>query len=164
MKMTIVLKKMIVKPSVLTITRSDGTTTWSKLHRGLETHDLAHFAVESTLQFNNAFYGLINRGLTVADFELPKDQRPKEVQPEYLHENALITEHIVNLLEVEFRNSGFNANFLENLTEILAKNALSFPKLLNAESLNKIRMTYHNLVNQWLILEEGQELSVNFKP
>ena len=162
--MTIVLKKMISKPSVLTITRSDGTTTWSKLHRGLETHDLAHYAVESTLQFDNAFYGLINSGFTVADFELPKEQRPKEVQPEHLHENALITEHIVNLLEVEFRNSGFNTNFLEDLYEILKKNTLSFPKLLNSESLNQIRTTYHNLVNQWLNLEEGQELRIDFKP
>jgi hypothetical protein len=162
--MTITLKKMRAKPSILTIVRNDGSSTWSKLQRGLETHDLAHYAVESILQFDNAFYGLINKGFTVADFVLPKEQRPKEVQPEHLHENALITEHIVNLLEVEFRNSGFNANFLEDLSEILKKNALSFPKLLNSEALNQIRITYHNLVNQWLILEEGQELSIYFKP
>jgi len=161
--MIIVLKKMIDKPSVLSITRSDGTTTWSKLHRGLETHDLAHYAVESTLRFDNAFYGLINRGFTVADFELPKEQRPKDVQPEHLHENALITEHVVNLLEVEFRNSGFNPNFLEDLSKILKKNALSYPKLLNTESLNQIRTTYHNLVNQWLALNENEILIINFK-
>lgn len=162
--MIIVLKKMISKPSVLSITRSDGTTTWSKLHHGLETHDLAHYAVESTLQFNNAFYGLINKGFTVADFELPKDQRPKEAQPQHLHENAIVTEHLVNLLEVELMNSGLNTNFLNDLSEILKKNTLSFPKLLNSESLNQIRTTYHNLVNQWSNLAEGQELRIDFKP
>lgn len=162
--MTIVFKKMIKKPTVLSITRSDGTTTWSKLHRGLETHDLAHYAVESTLQFDNAFYGLINKGFSVADFELPKEQRPEGVRPENLHENAISTEHIVNLLEVEFRNSGFNANFLEDLSEILKKKALSYPKLLNPKSLNQIRTTYRDLVNQWLSLEEGQELCIDFKP
>jgi hypothetical protein len=164
MNMVIVLKKMNSKPSVLIITRSDGTTTWSKLHRGLETHDLAHYAVESTLQFNNAFYGLINKGFTVADFELPKEQRPKEVQPQHLHENAIITEHLVNLLEVELMNSGLNTNFLFDLSEILKKNALSFPKLLNTETLKQIRTTYHNLVNQWSNLEEGQELRIDFMP
>lgn len=155
---------MISKPSVLTITRSDGTTTWSKLHRGLETHDLAHFAVESILQFNNAFYGLINKGFSVADFELPREIRPFKVRPENIHENALITEHIVNLLEVEFMNSGFNNNFLEDLSDILNKNSLSFPKLLNSESLKQIRNSYHNLANQWLSLNENETLTMSFKP
>ena len=40
--MTITLKKMLTKPSIFSSTRNDGSTTWSKLHRGLETHDLAH--------------------------------------------------------------------------------------------------------------------------
>jgi len=162
--MTITLKKMTTKPGILTITRTDGSITWTKLHKGLETHDLAHFAVESTLQFDNAFYGLINKGYTVADFELPKEQRPFEVRPENMHENAIITEHIVNLLEIEFMNSGFNNCFLEDLKKILSEHHLSFPKLLNLESLENIRTMYHDLVNKWLALEEGQELRIMFKP
>ena len=67
--LTITLKKMLTKPSILSITRNDGSTTWSKLHRGLETHDLAHYAVESTLRFSKAFYGIINEGYNISDFE-----------------------------------------------------------------------------------------------
>ena len=155
---------MITKPSILTIVRNDNTSTWSKLHRGLETHDLAHYAVESILQFDNAFYGIINKGYNISDFELPKDKRPKDVQPQHMHENALITEHIVNLLEVELMNSGFNSNFLEELTVILKNNNLNFPKLMNEASLEKIRTQYHQLVNEWLVLTEGQELILEFKP
>ena len=87
--MIIKLKKMISKLSILTIVRNDNTSTWSKLHRGLETHDLAHYAVESTLKFKNAFYGLINEGYTVADFELPKDKRPFDIRPENLKPEAI---------------------------------------------------------------------------
>jgi hypothetical protein len=155
---------MISKPCVLTIVRDDGTSTWSKLNSGLETHDLAHYAVESTLQFGNAFYGLINKGFSVADFELPKDQRPIAVRPENLHPEALITEHIVNLLEIELLNSGFNNMFIEELEAILKTSQLNTPKNLDDNVLNDIRKTYHSLYNQWLVLTDGQELKLEFKP
>ena len=162
--MTIALKKMIVKPSILTIVRNDGSSTWSKLHRSLETHDLAHFAVESTLKFTKAFYGLINEGYTVADFELPKEQRPFAVRTESLHPEALITEHIVNLLEIELLSSGYNNNFIEELDSILKSNSLTFPINLNYDTLIEIRKVYHNLYSKWIALTEGQELILEFKP
>ncbi|WP_347922337.1 hypothetical protein [Pontimicrobium sp. SW4] len=162
--MTITLKKSTTKSSILTIVRSDGSSTWSKLHRGLETHDLAHYAVESTLKFNKAFYGIINDGYTVADFELPKEQRPFAVRVENLHPDAIITEHIVNMLEVELLNSGFNDHFIEALKNILKVNNLEFPNNLNENTLKQIRTTYHKLYNQWLALTDDQELKINFQP
>ncbi len=42
MQLRITLKKMLAKPSILTIVRNDGTSTWSKLFRGLETHDIVN--------------------------------------------------------------------------------------------------------------------------
>jgi len=162
MNIKIALKKGIQKPSILTIYRSDGSLTWSKLHKGLETHDLAHYAVESTLKFTKAFYGIIDEGYTIQDFEAPKAQRKTAVQPEHLHPEALITEHIVNLLEVELLNSGLNTNFIEDLNSILQENDLTFPKALSFEVLLKIRETYHHLYNQWLILNENEELNISF--
>lgn len=162
--MLISLKKRFTKPCILTITRSDGSMTWSKLHKGLETHDLAHFAVESTLNFSKAFYGIINDGYDINDFQLPRDQRPFAVRPENLHQEAIITEHIVNLLEIELLNSGYNDDFIEKLRDILIQNDLSFPQNLFPESLDKIRATYHNLYNQWLVLEDGDKLNIEFTP
>jgi hypothetical protein len=162
MNLKITVKKSIEKSSVLNIRRSDGSTTWSKLHRGMETHDLAHYVVEKTLQFNYAFYSIIDKGFDISDFELPKDERPKDLQPKHLHPEALITEHIVNLLEIEFLNSGFNANFITDLKQILEDNHLPFPEQLNSETLEIIRAQYHNLVNQWRCLKSNEELSVAF--
>jgi hypothetical protein len=162
MNLKITVKKSIEKSSVLNIRRSDGSTTWNKLHRGMETHDLAHYVVEKTLQFNNAFYSIIDKGFDISDFELPKDERPKDLQPKHLHPEALITEHIVNLLEIEFLNSGFNTNFITDIKQILEDNHLPFPEQLNTETLEIVRTQYHNLVNQWRYLKNNEELSVTF--
>jgi hypothetical protein len=162
MNIQIIIKKGINKSSIITIFREDGSSTWSKLHRGLETHDIAHFAVESTLSFKNAFYGLINQGFTIEDFAAPKHIRPESVKPENLLPEAIITEHIVNLLEVELLNSGLNYSFLEDLSTILKNNNLICPKLLNTKTLKEIRYIYHNLFNKWSVLNEGEELQFNF--
>ena len=154
---------IISKPSIITIYRDDGSSTWSKLHRGLETHDLAHYAVESTLGFTEAFYGIINKGYTIADFEAPKAERKNAVRPENLHQEALITEHLVNLLEVELLNSGFNQNLLNDLKQILSQNKLEFPHNLGEQSLESIRKTYHKLYNAWLVLESSQTLVIHWE-
>ncbi len=147
--MKIIIHKKQGKASILTIVRDDGSSTWSKLYVGMETHDLCHFAVESILAFKNAFFGIINRGFEISDFELPKDQRPFEVQPANLHSEALITEHLVNLLEVELLNSGTNEDFLPQLEGILKENNLEKPSNIDENSLAKIRQCYHDLVAKW---------------
>lgn len=162
--MLIILKKLLTKPSILSITRNDNSTTWSKLHKGLETHDLAHYAVESCLKFKHAFYGIINQGYQISDFELPKNKRPFAVRPENLHQEAIVTEHIVNLLEVELLNSGLNTHFIKVLKLILKNNSLYFPKGLTPNKLDEIRGIYHNLYNQWMSLNNNEELTINFKP
>jgi len=135
-----------------------------RLHRGLETHDLAHYAVESALRFSKAFYGIINEGYNISNFELPKDQKPFAVKPENLQKEAIVTEHIVNLLEVEFLNSGHNDMFIKELEAVLKDNNLPFPKNLTEVTLHTIRNSYQNVYNQWLVLNEDQELRIDFKP
>lgn len=162
MNIKITLKKGTQKPSILTIQRSDNSITWSKLHRGLETHDLAHYAVESTLRFTKAFYGIIDKGYSIQDFEAPKAHRKEAVKPENLDSEALITEHIVNLLEVELLNSGHNKHLLIELKNILSENKLPFPHHLNDDVLTNIRTSYHQLYNEWLALNENEILEIVF--
>ncbi len=120
---------------VLTLTRSDGTTTWSKIPPGLEYHDLAHYAVESVLHLKNSFYGMIETGVEISDFE-DKDKTP-ELLPE-----ALVTEHLVNLLQTEVMNQGSKLDLITMLSEILEENELPFPDSLNDESLGNIRRVF----------------------
>ena len=68
-----------------------------------------HYAVETTLHFKNAFFGMLAGGISISDFELPKDQRPFAYS-----EEALVAESIVNLLSME-RLLGPTENFNEAL-------------------------------------------------
>jgi len=149
MNLKVSIKKEINKASIITIRRSDGSITWSKLHKGMETHDFAHYAVEKHLGFNHAFFGIINKGYAISDFGLPKLERPDAVKPKNLHPEALITEHLVNLLEVEYRHPSNNDNFIEDLKRILHNANLPLPEKLSTNTLFEIRNTYKNLVNKW---------------
>jgi hypothetical protein len=161
MLLTLQLKKGKGKPSTLTCIRADGSSTWTKLQRGMEMHDLAHYAVESELEFRDAFYGIVNRGFQVGDFELPRDRRPRELIPANLPVEAIQTEHIVNLLQIEYFNTGAeDPDFLANLANILEQYDLPFPEELDEAALQRIRKTYHDLVSRWMMLPPGEMLEL----
>ncbi|HTI64674.1 MAG TPA: hypothetical protein VL524_14195 [Gemmatimonadaceae bacterium] len=58
--------------AALTAVRADGTTTWQRqagqLGRFFPLHDLTHYAVETTLGFRRAFFGLLAEGWDLSDF------------------------------------------------------------------------------------------------
>ncbi len=159
--MVIQLKKGVSKPSILTCIRDDQSTTWAKLHRGTASHDLAHYAVESIMGYTDAFYGILNQGYAIHDFELPKDKRPEKLKPANLHISAIQTEYIVNLLQTEFLNSGENSNFLQTLRAILTENDIDFPKNFDDDRLFKIRQLFSELLLKWDSLSDGEHLELS---
>ena len=162
--MKLKIRKKKGKPSTVTIIRDDGTSTWSKIHPGLEFHDIGHYAVESELGFRHAFFGLINQGHDIGDFELPRDQRPAELQPSNFHEQAGQSEHIVNLLQVELQNTGeYDPEFLLQLRNILDENGIPFPGGLNEDKLKSIRIKFRELVLEINALESGQEMELDLE-
>lgn len=148
--------------STITITRTDGSSTWAKLHRGMETHDLAHYAVEKVLGFKKAFYSIIEAGYNINDFTLPKEARPTALLTKNLDPEALITEHIVNLLEIERYQQTAPEGFLINLKMVLTKDELPLPILLDEQSLARIRKMYLGLVEKWNHLNTNDVLEINF--
>jgi len=160
--MIITLKKGKHKPSTLSCTRTDGSVSWTKLQRGVETHDLAHFVIETSLGFTDAFYGIIARGFDISDFELPREQRPRALIPANLPEQAIQTEYIVNLLQVEFFNSGENPDFINTLKNTLAEKNIHFPENLDQHALENIRIRFGELLMQWESLAEGETMELEF--
>ncbi len=49
--------------------RDDGTSIWMQANLFMIAHDLAHYAVEKTLPLKFGFYGLLESGLHITDFE-----------------------------------------------------------------------------------------------
>ncbi|HRI19780.1 MAG TPA: hypothetical protein PLA68_02450, partial [Panacibacter sp.] len=81
---------------VISCKRKDGSTTWMQSDDFFIYHDLLHYAVETTMEFKNAFWGMLAGGVSITDFELPKELRPFTYS-----EEALAAESIVNLLAME---------------------------------------------------------------
>lgn len=72
--------------------RADGSSTWQK-RRGptadfFAVHDLTHYAVETTLGFDRAFYGLVAEGWDLADFGTPWPRGP--LPPEAVPAEVLV--------------------------------------------------------------------------
>ncbi len=140
------------KPSVIRYTRSDGSVTWRKLHRGTEDHDLAHYAVESVLGLKRAFLGLLENGIDIGDYELPQSDKPGILSSRNLPYEAQVTEYIVNLLQTDRWNSHVGQDFLRVLARTLEDRGIEFPDFLNEVNLEKIRELHTELSARWLQL------------
>lgn len=162
MELKVVLKKRRDGRVTLTCTRPDQSQSWASVRPGLQTHDLAHYVVESVLQYRHAFYGLILDGHEIADFELPRAQRPEAVRPENLGMQAIHTEFIVNQLESEQLNYGEDPDFMHTLAQALKNKGLPFPEGLDHNTLSLIRTQYRQLLQEWYDLPADQALTLVF--
>ncbi|SHG54201.1 hypothetical protein [Flagellimonas flava] len=160
--MRIQFKKGDAKPSTLTCIREDSTITWTTLRNNFESHDLAHYAVETVLGFDRAFYGLLSQGFNIQDFELPRGQRPEALIPANLPEQSLQTEHLVNLLLTPGISERNDFDLIGTLRQILEADGLGFPHALNPISLEKIYNTYDDLTLRWQALAAGGILELSF--
>ena len=159
--MLIELKKKKDKNAILHINRSDGSSSWTKLHPGLVDHDLAHFAVEKHLNFKKAFYGLIDQGFNIQDFALAQEIKPDALKGNNLPLESIQTEYIVNLLQTEFRNEGKEIDFISTLRHTLELEGIEFPNQLDEIKLTAIRQTYHQTFEQWQNLPTGASLQLD---
>lgn len=145
------------KSHIISCKRKNGTVTWMQNSSFFITHDLCHYAMETKLGLKKAFYGMLAAGTDIKDFELPKDQRTFQ-----LTEEALFAEQMVNLLTIEY-SQGRVENFIEALKEILIKdNHVSVLPVIKQEQLDEIRSLYETLMNQWVLLPEGETIILNF--
>lgn len=156
--LTIQFHKKSEKNVILKCIRKDDSMTWSKLHPNTEYHDLAHIAIEETLEFKNAFYGMVANGVNISDFELPEHHKPEALKGPNLPKESLITEHLVNLLMVEHFNATSTIDFLDQMREILIQNKLPFPNILTEETLINIRKKYTDLITSWKAIPNGKYL------
>jgi len=120
-------------------------------------HDLAHYAVETTLGYRNAFYGMLESGVNISDFELPKNQRPFALTPE-----AINAEFVVNLIMTQYRD-GISGDFNELLKEAYSYNAPHLqPPVISLGIVEKMRNDFNSVKARWDQLPDGQTLVLNF--
>lgn len=145
--------------NVLSCVRADGTSTWQH-QRGdfFAPHDLTHFAIETTLGLQHAFYGLLASGWDMTDFGAPWPRGP-------LPPDALWTEHLAGGFDVE-RASGVQTNADELnawLVTAFANNGVVLHRAVTEEELARIRVTAQSLIAQWRAVARGKALELTFE-
>ena len=155
--MKIQFKKQKNKPPTLHITRSDGSQTWVAFKHNFIQHDLTHFAAETVLNWKDGFYGLIEKGANIEDFE--KENRAHRPN---LSSASIQMEYIVNLLETELYQQQVFTNFNEQLAKNCQDNNHPIPAEIANEKLLAIRTKLKSLIKEWNMLPLGATLSLDW--
>lgn len=161
--LTLSIKKKSDGSAALSCTRADGSVTWQRQEgqqgRFFPRHDLTHYAVETVLRLEHAFYGLVAAGWNLTDFGTPW---PRGSLPA----DAGAAELIVGFLDTE-RASGRTGSAAEFNQE-----AVSYHKVrggtplfdLGEADLVRIRALRSELFDRWDALPAGATLELPFPP
>jgi len=146
--------------SVLRCVRADGSVTWQKQDRHaafFALHDLTHFAVESTLEFQSGLFGLIAQGWDIDD-TTGKGTRGR------LPEEAGLVEHLVGLFDLERSTGSIPAacDFNSLAASIAEAHGRPAVRQLNDEELARVRSKRGELLAQWNALEPGSSLELRW--
>lgn len=142
------------KPPMLICLRDDGSSTWQASYDYFVYHDLIHYAVETTLHYRNAFWGLVAQGRDLDSFgtrDGVKDTYPPE---------ALWVERIVGALQWPTIGGGeafTYADFAANCA-----NAELPASIVTPEQWNRIQTTLLDLHTRWQQVPEGDALELEF--
>jgi hypothetical protein len=155
--LTIRLKKGRDSPSVLTCIRADGSSTWHRLHPVFPWHDLAHYAVETTLGLRDGFLGLVARGWDLSAFEKPEARRG-------LPAEAVWVEFVVGLLlaEVSDGREASGDEFRATLEKAIAGKLEAPRGAPSDEEIARIRAMILELHGRFAALPPGQTLELLF--
>lgn len=137
------------RPDTLTCIRDDGSVTWTHTHHRFVHHDLAHYVVETTLGFQNAFFGLVAKGYDIPDFSLPTSERPFKIPKE-----AMTVEPIVAILQAELWES-----FPDPL---LQPDSPELPDNVTSKQIEIMRQHLRKLWYQWNNLIPGESMDLEF--
>jgi len=143
---------------VLACKRKDGSVTWRHVIPFFIGHDLCHYAVETIIPLKKAFWGMIAGGIDISDFDLPKEERNFQ-----LTEEAILAEHLVNLLTIELSQGK-----MENLLEVSggiyqAQVGTNFYKIISEKKLEAIRERINTLMQQWQALSDTETMTLLFE-
>jgi hypothetical protein len=155
------IKKKTNGEAALTCQRADGSVTWQRqegqLARFFPLHDLTHFAVESVLGFDAAFFGLISTGWDISDFTRAGKR---------ITEQARLAELIVGFFDLEHRTGhlGDAAEFASKTATFYEEHKLPPTSFrMTDEQILAIRAKCATLFAAWRAVPPGETLELQFQ-
>jgi hypothetical protein len=158
------LKRHADGSASITLTRADGSVTWQRQKGSLALvfpqHDLTHYAVESTLAYHGAFYGLVADGWEIADFAKPWPRGPIPVE-------AREVEMLVGLFDGmrPDRSMWDAAGINRQLQELVSDSKFSghlIPRVRTDADVAAVRHARIALLERWGMTEPGDALELEF--
>jgi hypothetical protein len=152
------IKKRANSKHIISYVRDGLETYWIEADSFLVLHDVCHFAIETTLEYKTAFWGLVNSGINPSDFE-DKEKRDSL----NLSNEAWYAEHLANLFLIEYTQGTF-----ENINEVfkqcmLEHNPNVAMKQFSDSEIEAIRTSLRQLINSWNIVEDENFLTLEFR-
>jgi len=148
-------KKNEGKRHVVTYHRDNGTKTCMPADDFFIAHDLSHFAIEKTMGYKTAFYGMINGGIELFDF---LDKQKREAM--HFTDEAINAESMANLFLID-SNQGRIEGFHQLQNDVLRT---GFPRaqsvMLTEEEIDTIRNYFSELLSQWYLLRPNEFLQL----
>ncbi|MEN9349104.1 MAG: hypothetical protein RL372_82 [Bacteroidota bacterium] len=155
--MKIIIKKKINSKHTITYIREGFSDYWYEADNFLVLHDLCHYAIEYTLEYKTAFWGLVASGINPNVFENKVKRDALELSNEAWH-----SEHLANLLLIEFTQGLFD-DINKMLEQSLLQQNSSIPFIkISSTKLTEIRTLLYKLIDDWKAVKDGDYLSLNF--
>jgi hypothetical protein len=147
---------------VLQFIRLDGSTTWRRYDKHgvfFSYHDLTHFAVETSLGFQQGFYGLIAGGWDIADTEGKGTRGKPPIE-------AGLVEYIVGLFSAE--RVGGSApltaeEFNKQLRDMVTPHHIPVDREFTGTELAMTRNLIRDLYDRWSCVPQGSRFELTFK-
>ncbi len=146
------------RPDSLACFRDDGTTSHTRLHPYFPLHDLMHYAVETTLGYSTAFWGLVQSGWEFQTFE-QKDPATGKIA-HGLPEGALRAENLVGILQLV--ETGSVSSDPDELRVCLTAQWDPVPEEITADNLAAARALFATLRDTWRRLPPGDAMELHF--
>ena len=144
------------KPPTLTCLRDDGSCTWQRSSDYFARHDLIHYAVETTLGYREAFFGLVAQGRDLDAFGTRDG-----VNDVYTLEEGW-AEGLVGLLQLpSFGTPLSDEEMTRLLATICAGHGAPVPPI-TTEQLAQIRSRVRALHETWEQVPEGGAMELTF--
>ena len=155
--MKITIKKKSSTKHTISYIREGYQDYWIEADNFLVIHDLCHFAIETSLQYKNAFWGLVANGINPSIFENRETRNTLNLSNE-----AWYAEHLANLLLIEYTQGKFD-DINKMLEQSLMQHNPSIPIIqFSIEEIDTIRALLHQLIDDWQAVNESDYLSLDF--
>lgn len=149
--------KGIATADTLTCLRTDGSTLQETLPPGCVQHDLAHFAVETTLGYHDGVWGMLARGHRIADYG-----QAAEVHGITLSTQSYHAEYLSTLVQSAVYTGQIVPGYYDMLHAAATASGLPFPPLPEPERLQACITCARDLHQRWLALPPGDTLELHF--